>query len=94
MTNVSQRMQRLARPCTAGLLLAWLAGCGALGTDRGVVAEGAGAPRHVDIPESAYPPRGKCRIWVPGMAPGLQSAPDDCDRLKSMVPKGAVLIRG
>jgi hypothetical protein len=95
MTNVSQPMKSLARRWMACLLASLLAGCAGTGSDRGVVVTTpGGTPQHVDIPRDHYPPPGTCRIWVPGMAPGLQSAPDDCDRLKHIVPQGAVLVRG
>ena len=93
MKNASQPLKRLALPLAACFLASWLAGCDSMGR-RGVVESSPGAPKHVDIPKDFYPPPGKCRIWVPGMAPGLQSAPDDCDRLRPMMPKGAVLVRG
>lgn len=95
MTSVSQARKPLAHRWMACLLASSLAGCAGTESERGVILRGPGdTPQRVDIPKESYPPPGTCRIWVPGMAPALQSAPGDCDRLKRMVPKGAVLVRG
>lgn len=54
-----------------------------------------GAPATViDVPPGHYPAPGSCRIWRPGVAPGLQELPGSCADLQNRVPSGAVLLRG
>lgn len=95
MDDVTQLMKPRAPRWTVYLLTAAMAGCAGGGSDRGVVTGTSGSTSHrVDVPKDYYPPRGKCRIWTPGLNPVLQPAPGDCDRLKDMVPPGSVLVRG
>lgn len=62
--------------------------------------EGKKAKKHVKhhknlsfIPKGHRPPQGLCRIWFPDRPPGHQPPPDDCYRLRQILPQGAWLIR-
>ncbi len=57
----------------------------------GVTAEGG---RSIHIPPGHYPPPGQCRIWRPGVPPGLQSRPGNCHELERRVPTRAYLVYG
>gem|GEM_PF-4328997 len=50
--------------------------------------------RYKKIPPGQMPPRGKCRIWIPGVPPGHQPPPGGCRQLSRHVPPGAWLIHG
>ena len=52
------------------------------------------APQRLDIPRSAYPAAGSCRIWIPGTPAAQQSAPGKCADLEKRVPSNGVLLHG
>ena len=41
-----------------------------------------------------FPPRGLCRVWLPGVAPIDQPAVESCVGIQSRVPAGAYVIYG
>ena len=44
------------------------------------------------VPRGHYPPRGMCRIWFDGVAPGRQPAPTDCETAFRRAPDRARII--
>lgn len=57
-------------------------------------ARGREARDTVRIPESATPPAGKCRVWMPGVPAAQQSAPTDCTTALRQRPANGVVIFG
>jgi len=48
----------------------------------------------VVVPRGFAPPPGLCRVWLPGVAPALQTPFEACPLLEPDVPAGAYLIKG
>jgi hypothetical protein len=48
--------------------------------------------RRLPVPRGAIPPPGRCRIWLPGVAPGHQPRRGPCNRLQRRTPPGAWLL--
>jgi hypothetical protein len=44
------------------------------------------------VPRGYLPAPGRCRIWLPGVAPGHQSPEGSCRRLERRVPRGGWLL--
>ena len=44
------------------------------------------------IPPGHFPPRGKCRIWIPGRPPGRQPKARNCDEINRHAPAGAWVL--
>jgi len=95
-------MNARSAACLAGAL-ALLAGC----SSGHVVVRSEPAPPHssksapspvqgpvasLKIPKGHYPPPGQCRIWIPGVPPGRQPAPEACLSLHDHIPAGAWVL--
>lgn len=53
----------------------------------------AHAPRKLTgVPPGHYPPKGMCRVWYPGRAPGQQPKSTDCAKLRGKVPADAFVL--
>ncbi len=48
----------------------------------------------LNVPESMLPPRGMCRIWLPGRADSAQPPVESCDHIQMRVPMGAYVVYG
>ena len=59
--------------------------------ENGYYIPAANAPA---IPSHMVPPRGMCRVWVPGVANSRQSPVEVCDGISSRVPAGAYVLFG
>ncbi len=46
------------------------------------------------VPQSMFPPRGMCRVWMMDRKASDQPAVESCDGIKSRVPAGAYVIYG
>lgn len=44
------------------------------------------------IPPGHLPPRGYCRVWVPGTPPGHQARPARCEGIERQAPPGSWII--
>lgn len=44
------------------------------------------------IPPGHLPPRGYCRVWVPGEPPGHQARPARCEGIESQAPPGSWIV--
>lgn len=47
-----------------------------------------------DIPPGHRPPPGMCRLWIDGLAPGLQPKPTDCDTAERQAGENTRIIYG
>ena len=54
----------------------------------------ASAQQRDDIPASAMPPAGMCRVWVDGTPVWRQRPPTDCDTARRTAPANARIIYG
>ncbi|MBC7789914.1 MAG: hypothetical protein H7Z74_08200 [Anaerolineae bacterium] len=50
--------------------------------------------RGTDISAEHLPPAGMCRIWINGLAPGLQPSPTDCANAERVVGENGRIIYG
>ncbi len=48
----------------------------------------------MEVPQGMFPPRGMCRIWLPGRVPSKQPAIETCNNIQARVPAGAYVIYG
>lgn len=46
------------------------------------------------VPRSYFPPRGMCRVWLPGVTPKEQPAIESCKGIQTRVPDGAYVVYG
>lgn len=44
------------------------------------------------IPPGHLPPRGYCRVWVPGEPPGHQARPARCEGIEHQAPPGSWIV--
>lgn len=73
--------------------LAVLIGAAALGIPGAVEAQRQGRDKNPDIPASARPPAGMCRIWLDDVPPAQQPAPTDCaTAVRNRPAKGRVIF--
>lgn len=48
--------------------------------------------RRLPVPRGVVPPPGRCRIWLPGVAPRHQPRRGSCKKLQRRTPPGAWLL--
>ena len=78
---------------TARTLLALILGVAALPLGAQVKARDEKATT-IEVPPSAYPPDGMCRVWLAGVPAREQPAPTDCATAIRNRPRNATLLFG